>query len=273
MRSQFVRAYPPAEPSVGPARWLVFRNTEVLVQPVDDRVELLMGGAELFATMNPGIPLYLGSLDDMSYIACEVAADAPLPEGWQALGLRALFGRISEEEYEIAGYASQMLFWQRTSRYCPVCGQPTEAVTGDWGRRCTSCGHTRYPQISPAILALVHDGDRILLTHKPGWGNMYSIIAGFVEPNEGLEACVYREVFEEVGVDLAEVMYGGSQPWPFPTQLMIGFMCRYSGGDIRIDDIELDDARWFHVDDLPQLPGALSLSRQLIDRWISSRRA
>lgn len=267
----FLRAYPPAQPVEGPAIWVAFRNNELLLMAEGDRAAMLQGGPEVLGDLQAGPPLYLGTLNDVPCLACELAPEAALPEGLTSLGLRALFGRLDEPQYALAGYAAQLLYWERTSRFCPVCGHGTEPVAGDWGRRCTNCGHTRYPQVSPAILALVHDGDHVLLTHKPGWSKMYSIIAGFVEPGESLEECVHREVHEEVGVEVTDLAYVGSQPWPFPHQLMIGYTARYDGGDLRIDDKELDEAVWFHVDELPQLPGKLSLSRQIIDGWIESR--
>jgi NAD+ diphosphatase len=183
-----------------------------------------------------------------------------------------LFGQLDDFSYGLAGYAAQLLYWQRTSCFCGICGQRTESVSGDWGKRCTNCGHTTYPRVSPAVLALIHDGERILLVHKPGFGDMYSIIAGFVEPGESLEECVQREVYEEVGVDVSAISYVGSQPWPFPHQLMIGYTAQYAGGEICIDTTELDVAQWFHVDALPSLPGPLSLSRQMIDAWARVQR-
>jgi NAD+ diphosphatase len=165
-----------------------------------------------------------------------------------------------------------MVAWQNDARFCPSCGQPTVAVDHDWGRVCGACGKVRYPPVSPAVLALIHDGDRILMARKPGWGTRYSIFAGFVEPGESLEDCVRREVMEEAGVVVEGPVYKGSQPWPYPHQLMVGFFARYASGEVRIDETELDDARWFHVDQLPDIPPPLSLSRQLIDLWIASRR-
>lgn len=272
MQPTFLRVYPPARPAAVPARWLLFRNSDLLVVADGEQATLIDDVAALDAAVD-GESIYLGTLGDVPYMAYELTPDAALPENWQPRGLRALYGKLSEAEYSIAGYAAQMLLWQRSSRFCPVCAAPTEPVGGDWGRRCTSCGFTRYPQISPAILALVYDGNRVLLTHKAGWGPMYSIIAGFVEPNESLEGCVHREVLEEVGTTVDQVVYHGSQGWPFPAQLMIGFLCRYSGGEIVIDAHELDDAKWFYVDDLPPLPGSLSLSRQLLNHWIETRAA
>jgi len=143
----------------------------------------------------------------------------------------------------------------------------------EWSRKCTVCGHERYPQVCPALLILVHDGgDGILMAHKPGWGERYSIFAGFVLPGESLEECVHREVDEEAGVLVGDLEYSGSQPWPFPHQLMIGFRAKYLSGDIRIDQLELDDARWFRTDTMPALPGPLSLSRQMIEAWLAERR-
>lgn len=272
MQNSFIRAYPPAQPAAGgPKRWLIFRNGELVVHADGDRVALVEADEPLGEPASE--PIFLGTHDGVSYLTYQLAADTTAPAQTQPLGLRALFGRLHEEEYAIAGYGSQMLFWEYGSRFCPHCAAPTEPVGGDWGRRCTNCGFTRYPQISPAILALVHDGDRVLLTHKAGWGPMFSIIAGFVEPNESLESCVHREVGEEVGCRLDQAAYFGSQGWPFPAQLMVGFLCHYAGGEITIDEHELDDARWFHVDELPPLPGKLSLSRQLLDHWIESRQA
>lgn len=268
----FQRAYPPAAPSSAAALWLPFHQHDLLVHEVNGTIALASGSADLLDGLMPGPSIYLGTLDGVPCLACAVQPEGGLADGWQPRNLRALYGQIDETTYRIVGYAAHMLLWQRASRFCPACGHPTEPVSGDWGRRCTNCGLTRYPQISPAILALVHDGDRVLLTHKPGWGKRYSIIAGFVEPGESLEGCVRREVAEETGVTLNAVAYVGSQPWPFPDQLMIGYMAEYAGGDIAIDDHELDDAKWFHVDALPELPPPLSLSRQIIDRWVQSRR-
>ncbi len=122
------------------------------------------------------------------------------------------------------------------------------------------------------MLALVHNGEHILLSHKPGWGKRYSIFAGFVEPGESLEGCVSREVGEEAGITVTDVRYFGSQSWPFPSQLMVGFQARYVSGEPQADMQELDDVRWFHVDELPNLPPPLSLSYQLVKAWVKTLR-
>ncbi len=253
-------------------RWLPVRGHDILVQSAGDGVELLPDSVVVRQALAPFTPLVLGKVGDATYVTCEVSEDMPLPDGWQASNVRNLYGRISETEWHIAGYATQILHWQRVSQFCPVCGSATEPMGKEWVRRCANCGHDRYPQVSPAVLALVHDGaDRVLLAHKPGWGDRYSILAGFVLPGESLEECVQREVEEEVGFQVADIVYKGSQPWPFPHQLMLGFTARYVSGDIRLDEEELDHAAWFDVNELPPLPPPLSLSRQLIDAWKRER--
>jgi len=285
---EFVRAYPPAKPTTNRAIWLPFVGDKLIVS-VNEAGEkptmaLLEGEIEeLLVTLAPlNEPLYLGTLAGVPCLTSWISPDIELSTGWQPNGLRNLYGRLDEAAHMLAGYAYQMVEWQRTSRHCSVCSSLTEAVSGDWAQRCTNpeCGYMRYPPLSPAVLVLIHDGgNKLLLTHKAGWGQMYSIIAGFVEPGESLEECVVREVEEEVGllVEIADLTYFGSQPWPFPHQLMIGFMARWNGTveigtPLKIDTQELDDALWFEPEALPVLPGRLSLSRQLIESWLTSRR-
>ena len=267
----FVRAYPGAERPDDPAHWLLFSDDELTIVENEGTITLPHGDAPMLAALTTELPVYLGTLDGVPCLAGTRLADTERSGPTRTASLRTLYGQVAEEIYSIAGYAAQILYFLRTSRFCGVCGNPTEAQTGDWGRRCSVCGHTRYPHVSPAVLCLVHDGDRVLLAHKPGWGSRYSILAGFVEPGESLEECARRETREEAGVHIADVTYDGSQPWPYPSQLMVGFTARYVGGELQADQEELDDARWFRFDDLPDLPPPLSLSRQLIDRWVAGR--
>ncbi len=269
----FIRAYPPTVPIPGAALWLPFRGGDVLLPAGDGPLRLYRSDPEgPLDGRGPALdaPLYLGTLDGLPCLAADVEPGADVPNGWQALGLRALFGRVSEAEYGLAGYAAQMLHWRATSVFCPVSGDRTVSKDGDWGRRCPGCGHVGYPHVTPATLILVHDGPRLLLGHKPGWGSRYSILAGFAEPGESLEECVRREVGEEVGLALSDLAYAGSQPWPFPHQLMIGFTAKHAGGVIQVDGEELDHADWFTRDRLPDLPPPVSLSRQMIDQWLAA---
>ena len=271
--AEFVRAYPPARPDPGPALWLPFHKGELLTRTEGGATRLHRGDRESLMMLDLTEPLYLGTLGGVPCLTAETDPDSDIPEGWAASSLRALFGQVSDPEYLLAGYAAQMLYWRRTSGFCPVCGHRTEARNGDWGRRCPNCGHVAYPHISPATLILIHDGPRLLLAQKPGWETRYSILAGFVEPNESLEDCVRRETREEVGLEITDLAYAGSQPWPYPHQLMVGFTARYAGGEIVIDAAELERAAWFDVGSLPDLPPPVSLSRQMIDAWVAGRRS
>ncbi len=272
MTFNFIRAYPPAQPQPGPAFWLPFSKGELLTPTREDgTLSLYRGTQGSLDALGLNAPLYLGTLDGTPCLTAEADPDDEGPNGWTATNLRGLFGRLSEGQYNVAGYASQVLYWRRTSAFCPVCGHCTEAKEGDWGRKCPKCGHVGYPHVSPATLILVHDGPRLLLAQKPGWGTRWSILAGFVEPGESLEDCVRREVEEEVGVKLGAVAYAGSQPWPFPHQLMVGFTAEYAGGELNPDGVELERAAWFMRDTLPDLPPPVSLSRRMIDAWAGQK--
>ena len=267
MAASFQRAYPPTHPTPGSAYWFLFRGNEVLVQGPGTGYTLPRFDESAVAFLHPEGVLYLGTLTGVACFAGEVSPDQTLPADLQAVGIRDLFGNLDDNAYGVVGYAAHILRWQRDSRFCPVCGNQLGELGEGWMRQCPNCDHIGYPLVSPAILVLVHDGPRVLLVHKAGWGARFSIIAGFVEPGETLEQCVQREALEEVGVEVTDLTYIGSQPWPFPHQLMIGFMARYSDGQILPDQSEIDKAEWFRFDELPELPGPLSLSRQLIDRW------
>jgi NAD+ diphosphatase len=265
MPPRFHRLYPPALPENGPAYWLLFSGDDLLLAD-DGRLTLLEGTTEAPAQARAHEALLLGTLDGRPVLFGALHPDAS-PDGLRAIGLRAVLAQADAELGALSGYAAQLRRWQRTSRYCPSCAEPLQALDG-WGKVCPGCGHSLYPPVSPATIVLIHDGaDGALLASKPGWGARYSLVAGFVEPGETLEECVSREVLEEVGVEVDQIHYVGSQPWPFPQQLMVGFTARYAGGDIAIDTNELADARWFTRDALPELPPHFSIARQIIELW------
>ena len=266
--SRFQRLYPPTRPADGPAGWQLFRGAELLMRE-NAAPALLPGTAAAPDGVAVDETLLLGALADHPVLVGALADDAPIPAGFQAVGLRAVLAQADAELTALAGYGAQLFRWTRTSRFCPACATPLESNDG-WGKVCASCGNAIYPPVSPATITLIHDGgDRVLLGSKPGWGKRYSLIAGFVEPGETLEECVAREVAEEVGVAVTDLRYVGSQPWPFPHQLMVGFTARYAGGAIAIDTTELADAAWFARDALPELPPPFSIARQIIEMWRS----
>jgi NAD+ diphosphatase len=267
---RFRRLYPPAATPEGAAYWLLFHGDNLLT--VADGAPALLEGTSTAPDHLDRIvePFLIGTIEGRPVMVGGLPADAPLPPGLLALGLRAVLAQADADLATLAGYAVQLVRWRSTSRFCPACAQPLGPLDG-WGKVCPACRHSLYPPVSPATIVLIHDGaDRALLTSKPGWGQRYSLVAGFVEPGETLEQCVAREVYEEVGVEVTDIRYVGSQPWPFPHQLMVGFMARYAGGDIAIDTAELADARWFARDALPELPPPFSISRQIIEMWRSA---
>jgi NAD+ diphosphatase len=270
--NNFVRAYHSAADAPTNGLWFAQNKHGILVVSRDGALalpegELVLRHAAIAA------PLHLGVLGDVACVAVTLHDDAPIPSGARLLGLRDLYGRIDESHYAIAGYAAQLLLWQQRANFCMACGNDLQPITNEWGKRCSNCGHIVYPPVNPCTITLVHDGERILMTHKAGWGTRYGLVAGFVEPGETLEENVAREVHEETGVVVRDIAYWRSQPWPFPHQIMCGFYARYAGGTVRIDADELDDARWFTKDDIrngtPTIPPPLSIARQLIDNWLA----
>lgn len=176
--------------------------------------------------------------------------------------------RLPDDLLSLGGMAMQALWWEATSGHCPRCGAPTVRIEGEWGKRCTACRYEHYPHLHPCVIVLVRDGDRVLLARKAGWApGRYALVAGFVDNGESLEGAVCREVREEVGVEVKDVQYVGSQNWPFPSQLMVGFVADYAGGEVRVDPEELEDARWFSRDALPAGPSRHSIAGFIIERF------
>jgi NAD+ diphosphatase len=187
--------------------------------------------------------------------------------------LFSLFGRVSDEEWFIAGRAVQLVDWARTHRFCGRCGSATEHAANERAFVCTACRLQFFPRLSPAIITLVTRGEgeseEALLARGTNFrAPLYSCLAGFVEPGENLEQAVAREVLEEVGIRVGSVRYVASQPWPFPNSLMLGFTARHESGDIVLDESEIADAQWFRRDEVPMIPGHISIARRLIDGWL-----
>ncbi len=213
---------------------------------------------------------FLGYLDDQPCISAELPKDAELPDGFVLQSLRALYGVLDDDLFAIAARAIQITEWDRTHQYCGHCATPTTQLPSERAKRCPSCHLRQYPQLSPAVIMLIYKGDQLLLARAPRFREgMYSVLAGFVEPGESLEETVAREVKEEVGIDVKNIRYFGSQPWPFPKSLMIGFTAEYAGGDIEPDPVEIEAADWFDRENLPPIPGELSIAYKLIDWFVS----
>lgn len=190
-------------------------------------------------------------------------------EGCEWRGLRSLLGGVDEQLFSLAGRALQVVNWDRDHRFCGRCGAATEYHSRDRARVCSSCELAVYPRISPCVIMLVTRGDQCLLArHARGGYQRYTALAGFIEPGENTEQALAREVHEEVGLQVAECRYIGSQSWPFPGQLMLGYLAEWGGGELRLDPEEIAEARWFHRGALPEdLPPPQTLSRQLIEAF------
>ena len=221
-----------------------------------------------------GLPenvLHVGDLNAKPCYAADVAQFPEIPSG-EATPLRAVFQLAGPEIFSLAGRATQLLDWQANHRFCGKCGTPTALKAGELAMQCPTCGLLAYPRISPAVMVLVRDGDKLLLGRSPHFKpGVFSALAGFVEPGETLEECAAREVREEVGVEIANLHYFHSQPWPFPNSLMVAFFADYAGGTITPDPNEIEAADWFAIDALPILPEPISISRRLIEAALLER--
>jgi NAD+ diphosphatase len=170
----------------------------------------------------------------------------------------------------MAGKCQEILYWDFNTQFCGVCGGPMKKHT-DISKRCTECGKEVWPQLATAVIVLVRRGDEVLMVHARNFrGNFYGLVAGFVETGETLEEAVAREVMEETGLQICNIRYFSSQPWPYPCGLMVGFHADYVSGDIHLQREELSGGGWFTRDNLPELPEKLSIARQLIDDWLDN---
>jgi NAD+ diphosphatase len=248
-------APPAGDPPDGPALVVAVRDGRS-VFVVDDRAPT--GG------------LFLGTLDGRHCWAVDVVDDDDIDEALFK-DLRMLWGALDEATWTLAGRACQLVDWQRDHRFCGRCATPTEASStpGERAARCPRCGLLAFPRLAPAVITLIEDDDgRILLARNKNFGiPMFSLLAGFVEPGEMLEQAVARETLEEVGVVVDRIEYWGSQPWPFPHSLMIGFRARYVSGDFVLQEDEIVEANWYTADDLPMVPPNMSIAGRMIEDW------
>jgi len=214
----------------------------------------------------------LGELDGEPCFAWHQGS-APPPDGAAPVPLRQLFGVLPDEDFAVAARALGLTAWDFDHRFCGRCGAPTTRSTTERLRSCTRCGHGAYPRISPAVIVLVERDGRALLARNARFTlPFFSTLAGFVEVGETLEQCVAREIREEAGIEVRDVRYFGSQPWPFSGSLMVGFTAAWAGGELVADPSELAEAGWFAPDALPPLPPPISIARALIDDFVRRRR-
>lgn len=245
-------------------RWIIFRDTDVLAGPEGPAI---FHPGDLARALDTG-----GQRQRMTWQGEEVgvlrlAPDQPEPEGLAFLGLRHLLLQAPGDLFPAAATAIQILEWERNHRFCSRCGSPTVAhAAGEYARVCPSCHYHQYPRIQPCVIVAITRDDHILLARSQRAAKlpMYSLLAGFVEVGETLEQAVHREVAEEAGVRVRDLRYAGSQSWPFPSNLMLGFRAEWDSGDIVIQEEELMDAQFFHYRQLPMIPPSGSIAYHLI---------
>jgi NAD+ diphosphatase len=268
MRTFLPGTTPP--PDSQPAYWFAFVGNKLLVHLTETTSEIpkLTDLAEI--GLKPIRTQFLGTLDGSPCYSAELDKETIAPPNLTFQGLRELYEILDEDLFSLAGRAVQIMEWDRTHQYCGHCATPMIQIEGDRAKRCPACGLVNYPRLSPAIIVLISRGQEVLLARAPRFRkSMYSVLAGFVEPGESLEETVVREVREEVGIEIKDIRYFGSQPWAFPNSLMIGFTATYASGEIVIDPKEIAEAAWFHKHKLPEIPSRISIARKLIDHWRS----
>lgn len=240
----------------------------------------LLKRGDIEAYVDDNALIFLGNFRDHPAFAVAVGGDeAPLAEFGSFASLRFLGTVLPADEANLVAHARALVLWHASQVFCGVCGSPARPEAGGNSRVCTDerCGQQIFPRVDPAIIVLVAHGERCLLGRQASWPEgRYSTIAGFVEPGESLEDAVRREVYEETNIRVDKVSYHSSQPWPFPSSLMLGFVAEATSTDINLNDGELDDARWFTRADLrsgfPKLPFRISIARRLVDHWLDQDR-
>lgn len=265
----FVPLPPGSAVPQGEGYWLLLQGNTLVV--VAENGGFALPSGPLPASLQLGMePLCIGLWRGAPLRLATVSRELPLVPPFVAEPFNAAGERLDDATLTLGGIAMQILHWQRQSRYCSRCGAVLASLAGNWGRACTSCGVEHFPAIHPCAIILVRRGEEFLLVRKKEWlPGRYGLVAGFLDMGESLEECAVREVLEETAIRVENVRYVGSQCWPFPSQLMAGFVADYAGGEIRVDTTELEDAGWFCRQSLPTgLPPRRSIARWLIDRYM-----
>ena len=230
---------------------------------------------ELLLTENNSIPYDMGEVvdckytfvsHDKKYIAANINS---VPTNFKTVKLRDSYDVLSREDYLNAGKAYELVFWNENNKYCGKCGGLLRQVS-DINKKCDFCGTEIWPKISPAIIVLIYDEDRILLVKSKTFkGTYFGLVAGFVEFGESLEEAVVREIKEETNLEVDNIKYFDSQPWPYPNGLMIGFTAKYKSGHLNIQESELQEGNWYSINNLPEIPKPLSMANMLINHYLN----
>lgn len=263
--------------------WFIFSKSDLLLEKLPDGHYTIPYSEEPPVATKPWTHiLRITPMDDGSEVRTFCIKDPErtltndnsgrslLDSGYELCGLRASFYKLPSELYLKAGKCQELLYWDFNTQFCGVCGAPMKMHT-DISKRCTNCGKEVWPQLATAIIVLIHRGDEVLLVHARNFkSDFYGLVAGFVETGETLEEAVHREVMEETHIKIRNLRYFGSQPWPYPSGLMVGFNADYESGEIHLQREELSGGNWFTKDNLPTIPEKLSIARRILDDWLKS---
>lgn len=251
-----------------PAYWFIYNADKMLVNlETNEKLPFVKDLEEL--NLIPIRKHYMGTLADHPCYCAEVDPETIPHEGMDFIDLRSIYDILDEDLYLLSGRAIQIVNWDKNHMYCGKCGTETETMEDDRAKICPECGFTSYTRISPAIITAIIKDEKILMAkHSYGLKDRYALIAGFLEAGETLEEAVKREVMEEVGIEVKDIKYFGSQPWPFPNSLMIGFTANYAGGEIEVDGNEIVDAKWFGVNEVSKFPSRISIASELVEWYL-----
>jgi NAD+ diphosphatase len=263
---------PPDAEQEGEGCWLLIMAGELLLREDAAGLHLPQGATLPAGLVVAAPPLHIGIWDGLPCRIAPIPSDFPLPAGWVRESFTTATPRLSIELVSLAALAQQILRWEKSSRHCGACGGILTRIVGGWGKSCPACQTERFPALHPCVIVLIHRPGELLLVRKAEWAaGRYGLVAGFLDFGESLEEAVIREVGEETGVTVKNIRYVGSQTWPFPSQLMAGFIAEYAAGELCVDHQELADARWFPCIALPELPPSRSIARYLLDLHLGER--
>ena len=256
---------PPDEEPATAGVWLVLQGNTLLTTAGKQDPQLPAGESPPLAA--EAAPLFIGSWDGRPCRLLRISRDRKIPADLQAHSLLVKNPPIPLPLLSLAGVGLMILHWENSSRHCGYCGGTLGYMPAEWGKECQACNKQHYPRIHPCVIGLVIKGEELLLVRKPEWADgRYGLVAGFVDFGECLEEAMAREVLEETGIIIDNIRYLGSQCWPFPSQLMTGFVADYVSGEIKLQQEELDDGGWYKLDQLPIIPPQRSIARYLIDQ-------
>jgi NAD+ diphosphatase len=246
---------------------VLLSGQKVLLATTDNELQLPVGNCQLDPVCLQN-PLHFADWNGLPVLVSQIDPETSIPNELSAESFNAFNEIMPPALLSITGLGKQINHWDQTSLFCSSCGAKMIWTGGSWGKVCTGCNQEQFPRIHPCAIVVVKRDDQLLLIRKPEWPKgRYSLVAGFLDFAESLEECAAREVLEETGVTVKNIRYITSQSWPFPTQMMAGFVADYAHGDITLSDPEIEDARWFTVGALPSLPASRSIARFMIDMF------